>query len=152
VFGYAEYDSAELTATYEDSSANLPPVAEFDQSVSGKTVTLRSTSSDSDGSIVSYQWNLGDGSSQTGEMVTHTYAAAGDYAVTLTVTDDAGSATSTTQTVTIEEGQTDAFPLKLNFGNKFPNGKARVKLSWKYDTNDYFIVKRNGKNVGATDF
>ncbi|TDE26206.1 PKD domain-containing protein [Vibrio owensii] len=152
VFGYAEYDNAELTATYDDSSANLPPVAAFDQSVSGKTVTLRSTSSDSDGSIVSYQWNLGDGSSQTGEMVTHTYAAAGDYAVTLTVTDDAGSATSTTQTVTVEEGQTDAFPLKLNFGNKFPNGKARVKLSWKYDTNDYFIVKRNGKNVGATDF
>ncbi|KIP77466.1 peptidase M4 [Vibrio harveyi] len=152
VFGYAEYDGAELTATYDDSSANLPPVASFDQSVSGKTVTLHSTSSDSDGSIVSYQWNLGDGSAQTGEVVTHTYAAAGDYAVTLTVTDDAGSATSTTQTVTIEEGQTDAFPLKLNFGNKFPNGKARVKLSWKYDTNDYFIVKRNGKNVGATDF
>lgn len=152
VFGYAEYDGAELTATYDDSSVNLPPVASFDQSVSGKTVTLHNTSSDSDGSIVSYQWNLGDGSAQTGEMVTHTYAAAGDYAVTLTVTDDAGSAASTTQTVTIEEGQTDAFPLKLNFGNKFPNGKARVKLSWKYDTNDYFIVKRNGKNVGATDF
>ncbi|UTZ28795.1 PKD domain-containing protein [Vibrio campbellii] len=152
VFGYAGYDDAELSATYDDSSANVPPVASFDQSVSGKTVQLRSTSSDSDGNIVSYQWSLGDGNSQTGETVSHTYAAAGDYSVTLTVTDDAGSATSTTQTVTIEEGQTDAFPLKLSFGNKLPNGKARVKLSWKYSTDDYFIVKRNGKNVGATDF
>ena len=152
VYGYAAYDNAEISATYDDSSANVPPVASFDQSVSGKTVQLRSTSSDSDGNIVSYQWSLGDGNSQTGETVSHTYAAAGDYAVTLTVTDDAGSATSTTQTVTIEEGQTDAFPLKLSFGNKLPNGKARVKLSWKYSTDDYFIVKRDGKNVGATDF
>ena len=54
--------------------------------------------------------------------------------------------------MTIEEDQTDAFPLKLSFGNKLPNNKARIKLSWKFSTDDYFIVKRNGQNVGATDY
>jgi chitodextrinase len=40
--------------------------------------------------IVSYQWSLGDGEKASGPTVTRTYPA-GDYFVTLTVTDDAGA-------------------------------------------------------------
>lgn len=59
------------------------------------TVRLNgSASSDSDGTITSYIWNFGDGASGTGPTADHTYAAAGTYAVTLTVTDDAGAAAS----------------------------------------------------------
>jgi YVTN family beta-propeller protein len=62
-----------------------------------------SASSDSDGTVASYHWDFGDGSSQTtaSATTTHTYAVRGTYTVTLTVTDDAGC--STTQTFT---GQT----------------------------------------------
>ncbi len=47
-----------------------------------------STSFDHEGSIVSYQWDLGDGTSQPGPVVSHLYASPGIYRVTLTVTDN----------------------------------------------------------------
>lgn len=152
VLGYSDYADANLKASYEAGNANVPPISSFEHTIVGKEVELRSTSSDSDGQIVSYQWNLGDGNMLNGEMTRHTYAAAGDYVVTLSVTDDTGVTTSTSKSINIESSSNDAFPLKLKFGNKNPNGKARVKLAWDYDTNDYFVIKRNGKNVGATDY
>jgi PKD repeat protein len=59
-----------------------------------------SGSRDPDGVIVSYAWTFGDGSSGLGHTVTHTYAAPGTYAVTLTVTDDDGLSTSETRNQT----------------------------------------------------
>ncbi len=55
-------------------------------------------STDSDGTIVSFNWNFGDGLTSTVANPTHTYAVAGSYTVTLTVTDD-GGATGNSQTV-----------------------------------------------------
>ena len=48
-------------------------------------------STDSDGNIVSYAWNFGDGGTSAESAPSHTYAHGGDYTVTLTVTDDRGS-------------------------------------------------------------
>ncbi|MBE3128800.1 MAG: PKD domain-containing protein, partial [Actinobacteria bacterium] len=47
-----------------------------------------SSSSDEDGTIVSYSWDFGDGSTGSGVTVTHTYNAPGNYKATLIVTDD----------------------------------------------------------------
>jgi PKD repeat protein len=50
-----------------------------------------SQSSDTDGVIVSYQWSWGDDTPDgTGVETVHTFATAGTYTVTLTVTDDGG--------------------------------------------------------------
>jgi large repetitive protein len=43
-----------------------------------------------DGKIVSYAWDFGDGTTGTGEMVTHIFKQSGRYIVKLTVTDEAG--------------------------------------------------------------
>jgi PKD repeat protein len=51
-----------------------------------------SGSSDADGSIVSWSWTFGDGSTASGAQISHQYAAAGTYPISLTVTDDAGAA------------------------------------------------------------
>jgi PKD repeat protein len=56
---------------------------------------------DPDGSIVSFEWDFGDGNVATGETTSHTYAAAGTYTVTLTVTDDDGVANTATEDVTV---------------------------------------------------
>jgi len=59
-------------------------------------------STDADGTIVSYDWNFGDGKTASGKTASHTYTAADTYTVTLTVTDDKGKKTSTTVDVTVE--------------------------------------------------
>jgi PKD repeat protein len=56
-------------------------------------------SSDADGSIVSYAWNFGNGQTATGALASTTYNAVGSYVIRLTVTDNRGTARSTTTTV-----------------------------------------------------
>lgn len=60
-----------------------------------------SASTDSDGSIVSYDWDFGDGDVGTGVDPDHRYLAPGTYTVSLTVTDDDGDDHSATTTVAI---------------------------------------------------
>jgi PKD repeat protein len=63
-----------------------------------------SGSSDPDDSIVSYQWDFGDGRSDSGEKVTHKYKTAGTFTVVLVVEDNSGNRGSTSQTVSVSEG------------------------------------------------
>ena len=66
-----------------------------------------STSSDEDGTIVSYTWDFGDGSTDTGMTVQHGFTAVTEtkkYTVTLTVTDDDGATSQTKQTIEVLVG------------------------------------------------
>ncbi len=87
-------------------SANDPPTAAFDvvpaEPTVDETVSFDATgSSDPDGSITSYEWDFGDGTTATGETVTHEYGAPGTRTVTLTVTDGDGTTNTTTRTVRV---------------------------------------------------
>jgi len=55
--------------------------------------------SGSTGSITSYEWNFGDGTTGSGETVTHSYDEPDTYVINLTVTGPGGSNTSTTSAV-----------------------------------------------------
>jgi PKD repeat protein len=84
------------------AKANVPPVASFTATASGLTVALNgSASTDSDGTVVSYAWNYGDGATGTGATSSHTFASAGSYVITLTVTDNGGLTNSITKNVTV---------------------------------------------------
>ena len=65
-------------------------------------------SSTPNGKLTKYVWNFGDGTAvQSGRSVSHAYATAGTYQVSLVVTDDAGtSATSTKKVVAAEPSKT----------------------------------------------
>ena len=67
-----------------------------------------SASTDSDGSIVSYAWDFGDGDTGTGETASHTYDDNGTYTVTLTVTDDKGATDTATKQLTVANSPPDA--------------------------------------------
>ena len=72
---------------------NLPPVPSFLYAPSYPAVNEEvtfdaSSSTDTDGTIISYQWDFGDGMSTDGLEVTHRYQQSGTYDVTLTVIDD----------------------------------------------------------------
>lgn len=71
---------------------------------SGPHLVLSATTSSvgpSGSPLSTYSWNLGDGTNSLGSTVDHTYAAAGTYFVTLTVTDAAGASGSTRQSFTL---------------------------------------------------
>jgi len=54
-------------------------------------------------SIVSYDWNFGDGETGTGITTSHEYTTAGTYVVILTVTDSNGNIGYDSVTITVEE-------------------------------------------------
>ena len=97
----ADYAGATLTAGYAVAAANQTPVAGFNAVANGLQVTFTDTSSDSDGSIASWQWIFGDGGNSTLRNPIYTYSAAGGYTVSLTVTDDRGGSSTRTVAVTV---------------------------------------------------
>lgn len=82
------------------SKANTSPSATFSASCTGLSCSFdASASTDLDGSVASYAWTFGDGTSGTGASASRTYTSAGDRTVTLTVTDDQGATDTTSRTV-----------------------------------------------------
>jgi len=86
---------------------NAAPVAVVDVSSTTPQRRVRikfdaSASSDSDGTIVEYFWDFGDGKTATGIRKGHRYRKAGVYDATLTVTDDGGLTNSASVTITVE--------------------------------------------------
>ncbi|MEM4264931.1 MAG: PKD domain-containing protein, partial [Thermoplasmata archaeon] len=80
-----------------------PPIASFTYSVLDATVTVdASGSSDPDGTIVSYLWDWGDGTTGSGVIASHTYTATKTYTITLTVTDDMGLTNSVSESVYVQ--------------------------------------------------
>lgn len=85
---------------------NAIPVAVIDADpdvqLIGDAVEFSSARSwDVDGSIVGYQWDLGDGNYSSEPGPTHTYASVGSYKVILTVTDNRGASASATDFVRV---------------------------------------------------
>lgn len=87
---------------------NIPPTASFSNSCTLLGCSFdASASGDADGSITSYAWDFGDGSSAVGVTASHSYAASGTYTVTLTVTDDLNATTSASKNLSVSDGTGD---------------------------------------------
>lgn len=86
---------------------NIAPQAVVNGSYNGDVNQLIQFSSngsnDSDGTIESYLWNFGDGNTSTLANPSHSFSSAGDFTVTLKVTDDKGATHSDTTTATITD-------------------------------------------------
>jgi hypothetical protein len=94
--------SAVVDAGSGASPADEPPLGSFTFVCTDLACDFDgSGSSDLDGTIVAYAWAFGDGTTATGAVVRHGYAAAGTYAVTLTVTDDGGLPGSVVGDITV---------------------------------------------------
>lgn len=138
--GYSNYASlgdyvitGTLVAT-SDSPNQLPVAVASGGPLTGTAplpVTFSSAGSyDPDGSIVSYAWDFGDGTSSTAASPTKTYSTAGTYTVRLSVTDNLGGGGSSTLTVTVSAAPVDTsrdidvFSLMLAASASASNGRT----------------------------
>ncbi len=127
LYAYAAYSGVSLTASYS-TTVNQPPTASFTKTVSNLVVTCTDTSTDSDGTIASRSWNFGDGGTATTANPSHTYAAAGTYTISLTVTDNKGATGSTSSSVTVS---TTGGPTPISDGQTL-TGLSGSQGAWKY--------------------
>lgn len=74
----------------------------------GKTIEFNASSSTSDNSITDYNWNFGDGNTDIGEVVTHSYNSEGNYTVELTLTDSNGQTANETVEIEVKSPLADS--------------------------------------------
>ncbi|SFD47209.1 pre-peptidase C-terminal domain-containing protein [Pseudoalteromonas denitrificans] len=123
---------------------NKAPVAQFTASCDNLSCTFDGTaSSDSDGTIVSYDWNLSDGTVLTGANVQHAFAASQTYSVTLTVKDDKDALGKLSQDISVSDNPSN---------NELQSGVPINNLLAAKDAElDYFInTTENDSQVTIT--
>jgi PKD repeat protein len=122
------------TSTADIAAGPQPPVADPNGPYTGtvgSAVQFDGTGSfDPDGgAIVSYEWDFGDGTTGSGATPTHSYATAGTYSVSLTVTDDEGvTDTGTTSAAIAELGPVDLDISKFKVSKNVKLGKKAVRI------------------------
>ncbi|HEU4319264.1 MAG TPA: S8 family serine peptidase [Acidimicrobiia bacterium] len=87
-----------------EPGGNAAPLAQFSHHCTDLSCQFTDESSDPDGSIVSWSWDFGQGSTSSEQNPTHVFAGPGDYDVTLAVTDDGGATTEITMTIGVSDG------------------------------------------------
>ena len=109
-----------------------PPVANFIYNVEESPVMFDASSSyDIDGEIISYEWDFGDGTTGTGEIIYHKYCTNGTYDVTLTVRDDDGLTGNITKCIDVLLANN---PPTIEFYGPF---RGRPNVRYEY----VFIIK-----------
>jgi PKD repeat protein len=116
-------------------SPSAPPVANFTFAVSNLSVLFTDTST---GNPTAWDWDFGDGTTKTRQNPAHTYAAAGTYTVSLTITAPGGQSNKR-QFVTVAAGD----PLIADFGYAvngltvlFADASSGTPTSWAWTFGD----------------
>ncbi len=89
--------------TTTSSELNQPPFAAFTTALNSSIVNLdASASSDTDGNIVSYAWQVNGIPTANGKIASLNLSQTGAYQITLTVTDDKGATSQAVKTLNVE--------------------------------------------------
>ena len=139
----------------DTGTANAAPVADFTLSPATGTAPLlvsfdASTASDSDGNIIDYQWELGDGETASGLTANHRYDEAGSYTIRLIVTDNNGASSSKTKTVVVTKADAPQPPIArvsvddsdalvgqvLTFSSEGSTAPGSTISQWQWDFGD----------------
>jgi PKD repeat protein len=139
------------TASVAISVTNLAPVAvAAGVPTSGNAPLLvnfsGAASTDANGDSLAYAWTFGDGGTATGRLTSHTYNAAGAFAVILTVTDGRGGSDTASVAVSVTTPP-NGFPQTAILDN-FNRANGGVGSNW-VDEPTQFTITSNV--VGASN-
>jgi len=149
-------DGSKSSANATKTVLNRFPVASFTESAeavyTGEVILFNaSSSSDPDGTIIKYFWDFGDGTNATGITTTHSYSAAGNYTVTLTVTDDDGATNSANATKFVTQNLPPVASFTENATTVFTGEVISFNASASYDLEGsivkYFWTFGDGTNA-----
>lgn len=99
--------------------------------------------------VVAWHWDFGDGATSTEERPLHTFAARGEYTVTLTVTTESGLTDSTSETLIVLP---DPFPLSILRVTRDPaTFEFRVDLRWSGAEGALLRLLRNNFEIDLPD-
>ena len=103
-----------------------------------------SLSSDSDGAVVGYSWDFGDGSTGYGMVAQHIFRKAGQHTVSLIVRDDQGATALAQAVVTIEAGGMANKPPRPDFLVKRLQGRINTAAATAGSATDLLAVHFDG--------
>ncbi|AKB43540.1 PKD domain-containing protein [Methanosarcina vacuolata] len=103
-----------------------PPVANFTTSVPNAPLTIQFNDISSY-HPTSWEWDFGDNNTSTEQNLTHKYSKAGNYTVTLTASNVAGSNTTTKENISVNK--TLQTPV-ANFSSNVTSGKAPLSVKF----------------------
>jgi hypothetical protein len=138
-YGSLNIDSVDINWVEYDAvnCSNWVPVAHIagpSQGQVNQEMTFDGSGSfDHEGSIVSYAWDLGDGTTKTGVTAAHAYAELGIFQVTLTVTDNASNTDTQTMWAYIEKENHPPKTPTLRGRTVGKNGTAYQYTFWATD-------------------
>jgi PKD repeat protein len=107
--GASDVVTVNITIIEKVEPTNSPPAASFTVSENSVEVYTSITfngslSTDSDGAIVEYTWDFGDGIKSSGMYTNHYYSSIGTFTAILTVADNQGATDSSSVQITVSEG------------------------------------------------
>jgi len=143
-----EPGAAEVSTTLNETqvevtaqSINQNPTASFTSTPMGGIAPVvvmfdASASTDSDGNIVSYAWDFGDGNSGNGISPDHTYQSAGSFTVVLTVTDNEGAQDTENKVINVTAQQVNTPPAIDNINKQSVTEGQTVSVTITADDDD----------------
>jgi subtilisin family serine protease/subtilisin-like proprotein convertase family protein len=129
-----------LTISGLGDSAPAAPVAGFEYVIDGLNVSFTDTSSDANNDITTYSWDFGDGSISADANPVYSYAAAGVYTVSLTVTDAEGNTNATMMDVEVFAHSIEAYVSRVLVSRR---DSALVDLRWDGATGETVDLYRD---------
>ncbi len=124
------------------------------------------TSSDADGDLLTFTWSFGDGTSGSGNQVTHIFDEPGNYLVRLTVKDPYNASTDATQMIAVSVlsgnqapvaiiatgPRTGTVPVTLTFDGRtsFDTDGDQLSYTWELKLNGVLVDTASGATITWT--
>lgn len=151
-----------IACSDDDSMIDTKPVAAFTASqeeiVPGGNVLFTDVSFDQNGSISTWSWDFGDGTTSSDQSPTKSYEVSGEYEVVLTVTDNTGninvnefSKTISVSTANVSPTILWTFPLTEELESASPavgnDGTIYMACSAKNGVDNMFAISPDGSQI-----